>query len=436
MKKYTLPLFSVLVLLAPCITFSQQATCYPDVSDSYWKISESLYGSKRLSDCHVNAYYNCHGFVRSYFENGCTTPSWTGSLIPAPYLCPNQQGNRTTPDFKDVGKYVQVCSETNANIAFYTFIGTVGNHSAVKEVTGGGAITKYLSKYGTDGPLVAHNLSGSWYHINGKDTNPVTPIEFWRYIGPISGNPSINGISPTTFSATSVPTVIYAWSIASGYSNIYISSASNQSTVTLTPTHSGTAVLQLSISSACGSVKTQQITLNIQTNVCLEGTFTNAGGGNQNLNTTNTVLVGNVSATVSCPNATSYIWQKTSGNINSYYASGANVSFTMTSGGSISFLLTAKNGSTTLSTRNITFYNYGSFRVSPNPASTSITVDLNEEIPFKIVLQHFDLQVKKEISNYRGKSMIDISALKQGEYALHIYHEGKLINQQIVMISK
>jgi len=432
MKIYILLLISMFVLLAPCITFSQPANCDPNHTDTYWKISETLYGSRKLSNCHPDAYYNCHGFVRSYFENGCTAPGWAKTPVAAPYECPEQQGF-IEATFKNSGKYVQVCSETNANIAYYQFI--QGDHSAVKEISGNGTI-KYLSKYSSNGPLVAHNLTGSWYHIPDQNLVPPKPIQFWSYIGSITGNSNISGISPKTFSVTNIAGVTYSWSIISGYSNIYISSASNQNTVTLTSTHSGTAVLQLSISSACGSVNTQQITLNIQTNVCLEGTFTNAGGGSQNLYTTNSILVGSVNATVTCPNATSFTWQKTSGTINSFFTSGANVSFSMTSGGSISFLVTAKNGSTTLATRNIAFYNYGSFRVAPNPASNSLTIDLNEEIPFKVVLQNFDLQIKKEINNYRGKSIIDISALRQGEYALSIYHEGKLINQQIVMIAK
>lgn len=421
-------------MLVPVITFSQQATCYSDQSDSYWKISVSLYGSKRLSNCHTNAYYNCHGFVRSYFENGCTSPSWTSGQIAAPYTCPNQQGNRTVADYQSSGKYVQVCSETNANIAFYKF--KDDNHSAVKEVTGGGAITKYLSKYGLDGPLVAHNLLETWYHLTGKDNTPPTPVQFWAYVGSISGNSNINGLNSVAFSANSVPTVNYSWSIVDGHSNIYISSNANQSTVILTPTHSGTAILQLSISSACGLIKTQQITLYIQTNICLEGNYHVSGGINQNLNTANNTLAGNVSATVTCPNANSFTWQKTSGSINSFYTIGANVQFTMFSGGSISFLITAKNGTNTLATKNVAFYNYGSFRVSPNPATTFFTIDINEDILFKIVLQDFNLQVRKEINNYRGKSTIDVSTLREGEYAIHIYHDGELINKQLLMISK
>lgn len=314
MKKYLLRFILLSILLKPSLIFSQ--ACYSDQSDIYWKISDSLYGSKRLSNCDSLAYYNCHGFVMSYFENGCTAPGWTKPTVSAPYMCPTAQGNKPIPEFQNNGKYVRVCSEANANIAYYQFVGTTGDQSAVKEVTAGGSITKYLSKYGTDGPLVAHNLTGSWYHLTGKDNTPPTPIQFWAYVGTISGNPNVVGVNPVTFSAINIPTVNYSWSIVSGSSNIYISSGATQSTVTLTPTHSGTAILQLSISSACGAVKTQQITLNVQTNVCLEGTFTNAGSGNQNLYTTNNILVGSVNATVTCPNATSFIWQRTSGSIN------------------------------------------------------------------------------------------------------------------------
>ncbi|KPQ19822.1 MAG: hypothetical protein HLUCCX10_01385 [Algoriphagus marincola HL-49] len=32
-----------------------QAVCFSNQSNSFWKINESLYGSKKLSDCHVGA---------------------------------------------------------------------------------------------------------------------------------------------------------------------------------------------------------------------------------------------------------------------------------------------------------------------------------------------------------------------------------------------
>ncbi len=433
MKKYLLSSVFVALLFAPIITFSQ-GSCYADQSDFYWKISQSLYGSKRLSDCHPNAYYNCHGFVMSYFENGCTDAGWSKNQIAAPYSCPNNQGIKSAGSYQNSGKYVQVCSEANANIAYYKFVR--GDHSAVKEVSAGGSIIKYLSKYNFDGPLVAHNLTGSWYHLDGQETVPPTPVQFWSYVGPILGNPNIVGLSQKTFNVNNISSVTYSWSIVSGNSNINISSASNQSSVTLTPTHSGTAVLRLNVSSACGTVKTQQITLNIQTNVCLEGSYNTGSSSGQHLYTVNSVPVGSVTATVTCPNATSYTWQKTSGTINSWFASGANVSFSMTSGGSITFSVTAKNGATTLATRNVTFYNYGSFMVYPNPSTTSLSIDVNKDIPFTVVLQSFDGPTRAEIQNYYGESKIDISTLKPGEYVLYIYHGDEIINQQRIIINK
>jgi len=431
MKKSVLSLVLVFNIF---ISAYPQGSCWPDQSPEYWKISETLYGSKRLSECHTSAYYNCHGFIISYFENGCTTPSWISGQVPAPYTCPSSQGIKSASAYQNSGKYVQVCSETSANIAYYKF--SQGDHSAVKEVTGGGSLVKYLSKYNFDGPLVAHNLTGSWYHLTGQENIPPSPIEFWSYIGSISGNSNIVGLSPRTFSVNNISGVNYSWSIPSGSNKIYISSASNQSTVTLTPTHSGTATLRLNISSACGSVKTQAITLNIQTNVCLEGTYNNAGNNGQNLNTVNSVSTGGVSATVTCPNATSFTWQKTSGTINGWIASGATVSFTMTSGGSISFSVTAKNGSTTLATRNVTFYNFGSFLVYPNPSATSLSVDLNEDLEFGLFIESLDGSTKREVSKYKGGSSIDISDLKAGDYVLSITFEGKLIHKQRVIVSK
>lgn len=431
MKKFVLGLLLILNLF---ISAYSQGSCWTDQSPEYWKISEALYDSKKLSDCHPSAYYNCHGFVISYFENGCTLPSFTGNQISAPYLCPNTQAIKSASAFQNSGKYVRVCSETSANIAYYKFL--QGDHSAVKEVTGGGSIVKYLSKYNYDGPLVAHNLTGSWYHLTSQENIPPTPIEFWSYIGPISGNPNIVGLSPVTFTVNNIPGVSYSWSIPLGFNKIWFSSNSNQNTVTLTPTHSGTATLRLNISSTCGSVKTQEITLNIQTNVCLEGAYNNVGNNGQNLNTVNTVSVGGVSATVTCPNATSFTWQKTSGSVSYWVPNGNTVNFTMLSGGSISFYVTAKNGSTTVATRNVTFHNYGSFMVYPNPSATSFSVDLNEDLDFSIVLESFGGSTKKEVTKYKGGSTIDVSDLKAGEYILSILFERKLIHKQRVIISK
>jgi hypothetical protein len=354
-------------------------------------------------------------------------------MIPAPYTCPNVKGVQSNDSYQSGVKYVKVCTESAGEIIYYDFAGIAGGHSSVKQFIPGTGTIKYLSKYGSDGPLVGHDRDGSVYHLKGaQDLNP----DYWVYIGQLQGNTSISGTTPVSFSVVNKPEVNYSWSIVSGGSNIYISSASNQATVSLKPTHSGTAVLRFTVGSNCATSKSKDYSLNIQTNICLEGSYSNNGSNNINLNTVNSVAVGGISASVTCPNATSFTWQKTSGNINGWFPPGSSVAFTMTSGGSISFLVTARDGSTTLATRNVTFYNYGSFMVYPNPSSGEFKIDLNDELSFDIILTKLDSKEKSSFSNFTGKQSIDTSKLFPGEYVLKIFHDGKLINQQHVIISK
>lgn len=172
----------------------------------------------------------------------------------------------------------------------------------------------------------------------------------------------------------------------------------------------------------------------MQTNVCLEGVFAQASV-TKNLNTTNSVAPGGVTVTLTCPNATYYNWQKTSGNVNDWVPNGNKVNFTMLSGGSISFNVTAYGNAGQLAQRTIAFYNNGSFRVSPNPASATLSVDLNKERNYTLVLQSLDGQESKH-TTICGDQTIDVSMLKNGDYSLGIYSEGKLLNRQRVIIKK
>lgn len=369
----------------------------------------------------------------SYFENGCTHPGWNKKFVAASYTCPgDHQGIRAASAFKDSGKYLQIGNESDADIAFYNLKNS--DHSAVREVVGG-SFVKYLSKYGADGPLVAHNLNQSFYHLH-EGGQVVGPPEFWTFLGPINGVPQIIGTSPVSFNVLSKPGVTYSWSIVEGLSKVFISSGSNQPTVTLTPTHSGTAKLRLTINSGCGAPKIQELSLTIQTNVCLEGTYNIGSSTGINLNTSNQIGTGNVTATVTCPNATSFTWQRTSGSIATNNTAGNYVTFTMISGGSISFSITAGIGSTVLSTRNVSFFNFGSFQLYPNPSSSKLTIDLNRDLKFDIVLQSFDSNIKSEVLGYTGGNEIDISILPKGDYILLVLYEGKVIHQDRLVVSK
>ncbi|SEG27506.1 hypothetical protein [Algoriphagus boritolerans] len=328
------------------------------------------------------------GFVMAYFEDNCISPGWNNPFLPV-YTCPNPKGIKSPASYQDSGKYVRVCNESDGDLIFYD-LSVEGDHSAAKENIGGGQF-RYISKYGSNGPLVAHRRDSSFYHLNGL---VLGQPQFWAYVGSILGNNNIVGTSPVSFTIQSKPGVTYSWSIVEGLSKVFISSVSNQPTVTLTPTHSGTAKLRLTINSGCGAPKIQELSLTIQTNVCLEGTYNIGSSTGINLNTTNQISTGNVTSTVTCPNATSFTWQRTSGSVTTFNTSGNYVTFNMVSGGSISFSLTARNGSTVLSTRNVSFFNFGSFSLYPNPSSNKLAIDLNPDLKFDLVLQGLDSKIK------------------------------------------
>ena len=114
-----------LVLLSTA-SYGQQANC-SGWSDAQWYIG-ATWNSTKITPCHPDAYYNCNGFVLSYFENGCQP---TGIIGP-PYTCPNAQGDLSNGSITSNGKILEVCNATQGNIVFYDIGSTQGNHSAVK----------------------------------------------------------------------------------------------------------------------------------------------------------------------------------------------------------------------------------------------------------------------------------------------------------------
>lgn len=399
-------------------------------TDQQWFIG-SQYGSRKIRDCAPNANFLCHGFATAYVENGCTQLSTVSVYKAGPYatgpddnyLCANIQSG-TLDGWRTSGKYVQVCNLQDAILVYYNV--EYGGHTAVRDVSN--ATVKYISKYGKDGPLVVHDLTGTYY--NYANMNGANDLSYYAYIGSIVGNRSLIGTSAATFSVAPVPGVTYSWSISyTPRQYAYISGATNQPTVTVQPTHSGPVSLKLTAQSACGVVTQQIIQLSIDTRVCLEGSYTTSSLNTVNLSAANAVPTGPISVSVTCPNANSYTWTRTSGSIG-LGANGSQASFTMTSGGSISMTVTAKQNGTMLSSRNLSFYNYGSFAVYPNPTYESIQVDLNPDLDFDMRIESFS-NPSKSPAYFRNdaKGHLDLGALDPGEYVLFIALEGKPIHQ-------
>ena len=318
--------------------------------DEYYHIGGQ---SKRLV-YNCNNTFHCHEFVRLYFESSCPKPTWYTPLNsicswnPAQYEFPNT-------NYWDLNTYIKV-DEQYANIARFESYGT--DHSQVKDSQ---YPWKYISKYDKQGPVVGHNLRSSYYDIERPDGD----YTFYFYLGPITGNPTITNANPVYFSVINNSSVDYEWDVIQSGSIVSLSSGSSPNTIKVTPLESGSVTLQLEAKEdIIGSQVNQSINLSVQQlpppppPPLLSGTYDNAGIYNQTLLTTNRVSVGGVFIRVSYPGATTYTWQKTSGNINGYFVPGPTASFNMTSGGSITLLVTAKIGSVTLTSKYITFYNY------------------------------------------------------------------------------
>ena len=143
---------------------------------------------------------------------------------------------------------------------------------------------------------------------------------------------------------------------------------------------------------------------------------------------------GSVMTTVTCPNATSYTWQRTSGSL-SFYASGANMSFTMVSGVSVSFKITARNSSyQVIGTRNVSYYNYGSYMVYPNPVNSTFDIDVVDDLELDIVVYDENMNLKKQIKGYKARSGINVIDWQDGDYVIHIYRGKNRVREQKIKV--
>jgi hypothetical protein len=306
------------------------------------------YGSKLLV-YNCNQTFNCHMFVRMYYESNCDLPYWNRSPIlnsicswdPSQYESPNTY-------YWLLNTYIKV-AEQYANIVYQS--GNNQEHSQVKDRL---YTSKYISKYDYTGPIVGHNLYSSDYELShpGVTYN----YQYYFYLGKITGPSSITSTSPVNYTVNSSAGVKYTWTASpSGVVSLTNSTTSN---VTVTAVQSGQVTLTLSDTTSAGGSIRQSKTINVSVPTPLiTGNYDNGGNYNVTLFTVNHVSVGSVFIRVSCPGATTYTWQKTAGNVNAYLAPGPTASFSMTSGGTITILITAKYNSTTITSKSVTFYN-------------------------------------------------------------------------------
>ncbi len=378
---------------------------------------------------------NCHGFVLAFFENGCNNFGWNTSA-PSPYLCPNSQGQKAGINIKNSHKYVRVCNVSDVKVVYYKTLNNPYDHTAVKDPTVTHGTAKYVSKYGADGPLVSHDLNGSWYHLNGQVD--ISQTEYWTYVDSIEdSNPSvpIQVGGSKSYNVEAVSGVTYNWS--STYGRFQIASGQGTATVTIHPYYSGTDELKLEITGCGTGTKKTQIFQIVIPPTCLSGTYSVGSLSGFSLNTANSLSTGQVITDIVCPGAASIQWTKTSGSLSYMNWNTKDVLFNMTSGGSISFDVKARNSSNqVIASRSVTFYNFGSFLVYPNPSQGLVRVDVNPDLTFE-----YDLVGMKEMRSVSRSTIgkdggVDFTSVPPGEYVLRVLFEGKVVGEQRIIINK
>jgi hypothetical protein len=185
-----------------------------------------------------------------------------------------------------------------------------------------------------------------------------------------------------------------------------------------------------------GSTKIQNFPINIAP-PCLDGTYTSSSQNNAPLNTVNSVSPGQIITNIVCPSTSNIQCTHTSGSAPYWIWNHNNVLIQMPNGGNISFKVDAKSANgQTIKTKNITFYNFGSFKIFPNPTSGLVNIDINPKFGFEteiISLENPSLRTNLRIE---GESTFDISHLPNGEYWLKIYFAGKVVNEQRIILKK
>jgi len=325
-------------------------------------------------------------------------------------------------------------------LVYYQYASPSGDHTAIKDKNyfnyTNPSEMKYISKYGGDGPIGGHGLSGSWYHLvaqNNPNFNVSSP-EFWAYIPGIFPNQTTTLSSGNTkvFTVPNKSGLTYNWTLSNGSASIQGSTTSNS--VTVRGDYGGSVTLNCKITSSVDA-KVSNFSVNINvTSTYITGTYTTTSVNNAYLNTANFVSPGNIQATAQCGSAINAVtWTKTSGSP-IVTQSGNTVYFNMPSGSSVNFNISSYCGGSGFTSRTVTFYHFGSFLTYPNPSSDELTLDTGIDLEFTAELVSERSLRKIRQHSFTEKWQIDVNGLEKGNYIVRLFYEEQLLRTQRIVI--
>lgn len=338
MKRLLLLFFSIFIWFS---SFGQSCG-----DDGFWKIGTS-YGTKRLSsNC---GDFNCHGFAAAYWEGALNiTPTWNTTSPGNITVDPNYTfsgGGPSETYFQNSEQYVQICGQSLSQVDVITqkYDISDGFHSLVRDRSTSSYNQKFISKYGTQSPLIGHDFNSTWYELTNSTKSE--PDKYYAHIGKLKSSETIPKGQTKTISLSSNSGVSYQWSIIGSGGIVSFTSSTNGPSVTVKGDSFGTVTLKVIITGCSGvAAKTQTITLTVP-NITISGTYTTITSSNNILGNANQVPSGNVSTYLSMPSGiNNFVWERYQGSL-SYWAHTNQMHFTMQAGNYLTFRIYARNAS-------------------------------------------------------------------------------------------
>ncbi len=396
--------------------------------NGFWKIG-SQYGTKRLSsNC---GDFNCHGFAAAYMEGGLNSvPNW-GISNPGNITVASQYTfSGSGPDqnyFKNSNQYIQVCDQSFSTVDVITqkFNIADGFHSLVRDQSTSSFSPKFISKYGTESAVIGHDFNSTWYELN--NATKTESDKYYAHIGKLDSFEILPKDQTKTFSLPSKSGVSYQWSIEGGPGIVSIISSTNGASVTVRGDSFGTVILKVILTGCSGvSSKTQTITLSVP-NITVSGNYTTSTPSNHVLGNANQVPTGNVSTYLSMSGVNNFVWERYQGNL-TYWAHTNQMHFTMQAGNILTFRVYARNAANdTLAIRNVTYYNFGSFLLYPNPSNSTLSIKTEYQGALDVEIISLSTERKKSFGQVTGNESMDITDLPKGEYLVIVWVKGERV---------
>lgn len=344
--------------------------------------------------------YNCHSYAW-HLREGNTNRVWINNAYENdndPNNCFPQNYNIHT--YWTDGCFIQVCNEADADKVHYY----CGDHSAVKSTTHPGY---YESKWGSR-PLYRHTLLGVPYTQQSSHN-------FYASTK-ITGDASLLCSGNRTFSVKNISGATYSWTY-SGVLSAVGATNTNQLTVQRNGSLSGAGWVQVVISTPCSGI-TATRRVDFQVGAVPPGAI--QPGPSTPIDVELYIYP--------VPGATSYNWYKNGALVSGQH--GTTVDIPVTCGVNTQISVEAVNpcgiSSRSYRTVNPSCWGGGAFMVSPNPATSTITIASRPGNTMKSAASTNSTFKEIRIYNMQGelKKHVRFNNVKQASLPVHDLGNG------------